>query len=97
MTAWRWVERQKNSALYATHLKRFVACNNYTVAYHHCELFLEEFVALKATDYVKYQKKMKKLCGTAFLILDDFLLHTLTDEREVRSYLRFWKSGAKSI
>ena len=27
---------------------------------------------------------MKKLCGTALLILDDFLLHTLTDEREVK-------------
>ena len=40
-----------------------VACNNYTVAYRHCEQLLEEFVALKAADYVKYQKKLKKLCG----------------------------------
>ena len=53
----------------------------HTVAYHHCEPLLEEFVALKAADYVKYQKKMKKLCGTVLLILDDFLLHTLTGER----------------
>lgn len=27
---------------------------------------------------------MKKICGAAPLILDDFLLHTITDEREVK-------------
>ena len=59
-----------------------VACNNYKVEYHHCETLLEELVALKATDYSKYQKRMKKTCGAALLILDDFLLHTITDERE---------------
>ena len=26
----------------------------------------------------------KKICGAALLILDDFLLHTLSDEREVK-------------
>lgn len=61
-----------------------VACNNYKVEYHHCEALLEEFVALKAADYSKYQKRMKKTCGAALLILDDFLLHTITDEREVK-------------
>lgn len=60
------------------------ACNNYKVEYHHCETLLEEMVALKATDYSKYQKRMKKTCGAALLILDDFLLHAITDEREVK-------------
>lgn len=60
------------------------ACHNYKVAYHHCETLLESLVSLKAQDYVKYQKRMKKLCGAALLILDDFLLHTITDEREVK-------------
>ena len=60
------------------------ACNSYRVQYHHCEPLLEELVALKVTDYTKYQKRMKKLCSTALLILDDFLLHTITDEREVK-------------
>lgn len=60
------------------------ACNSYRVQYHHCEPLLEEPVALKATDYTKYQKRMKKLCSAALLILDDFLLHTITDEREVK-------------
>ena len=61
-----------------------VACNTYKVEYHHCETLLEEMVALKAADYSKYQKRMKKTCGAALLILDDFLLHTITDEREVK-------------
>ena len=61
-----------------------VACNNYKVEYHHCETLLEDLVALKAADYSKYQKRLKKTCGAALLILDDFLLHTITDEREVK-------------
>ena len=60
-----------------------VACNDYKVEYHHCEILLEQLAALKAVDYVKYQKRLKKICGAALLILDDFLLHTLSDEREV--------------
>lgn len=62
-----------------------VACNTYKVeSPPHCETLLEEMVALKAADYSKYQKRMKKTCGAALLILDDFLLHTITDEREVK-------------
>ena len=34
---------------------------------------------------MKFQKRRKKICGSALLILDDFLLHTLTDEREVKT------------
>ena len=61
-----------------------VACNDYKVEYHHCEVLLEQLVALKATDYMKYQKRVKRICSAALLILDDFLLHTLSDEREVK-------------
>jgi DNA replication protein DnaC len=61
-----------------------VACNDYKVEYHHCEVLLEQLVALKAVDYMKYQKRLKRICGAALLILDDFLLHTLSDEREVK-------------
>lgn len=46
------------------------------VEYHHCESLLE-------AHYTKYQKRLKKICGAALLILNDFLLHTITDEREV--------------
>lgn len=61
-----------------------VACNDYKVEYHHCEVLLEQLVALKAVDYMKYQKRLKRICGAGLLILDDFLLHTLSDEREVK-------------
>ena len=57
-----------------------VACNDYKVEYHHCEVLLEQLVALKAADYMKYQKRLKRICGAALLILDDFLLHTLSDD-----------------
>ena len=60
------------------------ACDNYRVEYHHCETFLEEMVALKLSDYQKYQRKIKKQLNLDLLILDDFLLHTITDEREVK-------------
>lgn len=60
------------------------ACAKYRVIYQHCEQLLESLVMLKEKDYHKYQKQLKKVCGQDLLILDDFLLHTLTDEREVK-------------
>lgn len=60
------------------------ACSQYRVIYFHCEQLLESMVMLKEKDYPKYQKQLKKVCGQDLLILDDFLLHTLTDEREVK-------------
>ena len=56
----------------------------YRVSYHHCETFLEELVALKMRDYQKYQKKVLHFVNMDLLILDDFLLHTVTDEREIK-------------
>lgn len=60
------------------------ACLNYRVMYHHLEEFLESMVALKQTDYLKYQKKVRFYMKLDLLILDDFLLHTITDEREIK-------------
>lgn len=61
------------------------ACSkNHKVEYHHCETLLEALVALKLQDYSRYQQRLKKICGAALLILDDFLLHVITDEREVK-------------
>ena len=34
--------------------------------------------------YDKYQKKIKQLTKRDLLIIDDFLLHSITDEREVK-------------
>ena len=49
-----------------------------------CEQFLEEMVSLKQLNFPKYQRKIKQIINKELLILDDFLLHTLTDEREVK-------------
>ena len=51
---------------------------------HYCESFLEDMVALKNVSYEKYERKLKLLERLDLLILDDFLLHTITDEREVK-------------
>ena len=59
-------------------------CLKYRVYYSHCEEFLETLVAMKQADFQKYQKKMRFFMKLDLLILDDFLLHTITDEREVK-------------
>ena len=60
------------------------ACNRYNVGYFHSEELLESMVALKEQDYDKYARKMKKYLRWDLIILDDFLLHTITDEREIK-------------
>lgn len=63
---------------------RIQACLNYRAMYHHCEEFLETMVALKNENYAKYRKKIRFYLKLDLLILDDFLLHTITDEREIK-------------
>lgn len=60
------------------------ACLKYRTSYHHCEELLETLVALKQADYQRYQKKIRFYINLDLLILDDFLLHTITDEREIK-------------
>ncbi len=60
------------------------ACSRYNVGYFHSEELLESMVALKEQDYDKYARKMKKYLKWELIILDDFLLHTITDEREIK-------------
>ena len=60
------------------------ACNRYNVGYFHSEEFLESMVALKEQDYDRYARKMKKYLKWELIILDDFLLHTIMDEREIK-------------
>ena len=60
------------------------ACHQFRVEYHHCESLVESLTALKVRDFPKYQRRMKALARIELLILDDFLLHTIGDEREVK-------------
>jgi len=61
-----------------------MACQSYRVCYFHCEQFLEDMVSMKKCDYSKFQKKIKYYTKMDLLILDDFLLHTITDESEIK-------------
>lgn len=61
-----------------------MACVRHMVCYEHCENFLEAMVSLKNLDYQKYQKKIRHYIKLDLLVLDDFLLHTITDEREIK-------------
>lgn len=60
------------------------ACEKYRVNYCHCSELLERLVATKSADYTKYLREIKKILGFQLLILDDFLLNTIMDEREVK-------------
>lgn len=60
------------------------SCLKYRTSYQHCEPFLETLVTLKQADYTAYQKKIRYYIRLDLLILDDFLLHTITDEREIK-------------
>lgn len=60
------------------------ACKNYNVGYFHSEELLESMAALKERDYDKYSRKIKSYLKLDLIILDDFLLHTVTDEREIK-------------
>lgn len=60
------------------------ACSRYNVGYFHSEELLESMVVLKEQDYEKYARRMKKYLKWELIILDDFLLHTITDEREIK-------------
>lgn len=64
------------------------ACNEYKVEYYHCEQFLADLVNLDSESHDKYNKKIKLLEKLDLLILDDFLLNTIMDEREVKVLFR---------
>ena len=60
------------------------ACYDFKVAYYHCQSLLEEMVSLKQVDYPKYQRRMKRLNKCELLVLDDFLLHSISEEQEMK-------------
>jgi len=73
------------------------ACEKYKVSYNHCNELLESLVALKSLDYLKYQKAIKRIMSAQLLILDDFLLNTITDEREVKILLEIMDKRVEQL
>lgn len=59
-------------------------CMDYRVGYYHCEQLLESLFSLKQQDFNKYERKFKHLLTLELVILDDFLLHTIAEENEIK-------------
>lgn len=60
------------------------ACREFRVAYYHCDELVGDLAAMRKTDYPKYKKKLQALTKLDLVILDDFLLHPITDDDEVK-------------
>ena len=63
------------------------ACEKYRVSYNRCDEFLSGLVTHKQRDYAKYERRIRKILNFHLLIIDDFLLNTVTDEREIKVLL----------
>lgn len=64
------------------------ACEKYRVRYSRCSELLESLVSLKGNDDLKFQREIKRIMGFDLFILDDFLLNTIMDEREVKVLMK---------
>jgi DNA replication protein DnaC len=61
------------------------ACREYRVGYYHCEELASELAAIRKIDFKQYQKKIKAIINLDLVILDDFLLHPITEDYEVKA------------
>ena len=61
------------------------ACREYRVGYYHCEDLASELAAIRKSDYKQYQRKVKSIINLDLVILDDFLLHPITEDDEVKA------------
>lgn len=61
------------------------ACSRYRTEYFCTEELIDSLMLLKRTDKKKFISRKKHLCSIELLILDDFLLHSFTDEDEIKA------------
>ena len=61
------------------------ACSHYRVEYFCTEDLMDTLMLLKKTDKKKFGSRKKHLCSIELLILDDFLLHSFTEEDEIKA------------
>jgi DNA replication protein DnaC len=55
--------------------------------YYRCDEFLTYVIDLKQCDYPKYECKIRKMLNFHLLIINNFLMNTITDERQVKVLL----------
>ena len=63
------------------------ACEKYRVSYNRFDEMLESLVYEKTEDYKKYSRHVNRIMNIHLLIIDDFLLNTVADEREIKILL----------
>lgn len=61
------------------------ACREFRVMYYHCEGIAGELAAVRKSDYLKYKKKLQSIANLDLVILDDFLLHPITEDDEIKA------------
>ena len=61
------------------------ACRDFRVAYYHCDELTGELAAIRKIDYPKYKKKVNSIANHDLVILDDFLLHPITEDDEIKA------------
>ncbi len=61
------------------------ACREFRVGYYHCEDLASELAAVRKTDHKQYQKMLNSIINLDLVILDDFLLHPITEDDEVKA------------
>lgn len=71
------------------------ACEKYRVRYSRCSELLESLVSLKSNNYPKFQREIKRIISFELFILDDFLLNTIMDEREVKVLMEIMEKRLK--
>lgn len=59
-------------------------------------MFLEDLVALNSQDHDKFLRRLKLISKLDLLILDDFLLHTIVNESEVKMLFMVLESRCES-
>ena len=70
------------------------ACEKYRVSYNRCDEFLTSLVDMKQSDYPKYERRIRRILNFHLLIIDDFLLNTIVDERQVKVLLEVLEKDA---
>lgn len=61
------------------------ACREFRTVYYHCEELVSELASLRKADYGRYKKKLQSIINLDLVILDDFLLHPITGDNEVKA------------
>ena len=61
------------------------ACKDFRVGYFHCDNLVGNLAYFRKDDYKSYSKKINSLVKLDLVILDDFLLHPIANQDEIKA------------